>query len=135
MHITSKYNSRCNACRRPVYPGDLVDWIRGQKGVWCIDCHPTSTRLPPSQSSTATPPINGNTRRPEDGDPFFVVLAALENAVIEKVSSHSPNFDPEVERAWSVVQKTKALALQPGTAAEGRTALRVALVRLIKMAV
>ena len=39
MLITSKYDAQCRDCGANISRGDRVDWIRGRRGVRCMDCH------------------------------------------------------------------------------------------------
>jgi hypothetical protein len=109
------------------YPGDRVAWEPGIKGIHCLNCAPASAKQPvdPWKAEPSKPASsNGAT-------PYFRALAVLEEAIIENASTQ---MTPELEAHWGKVQKLKALALAPGTAEEGRAALKQALIAAIKLA-
>ena len=123
MLITSKYESYCKGCRAHLSVGDTVGWQPGEKGVWCASCTPTAVKDTPARASA----------KQDYAEPWIGALAALEEAIVAQ-AARIPARAVEMERAWSKYQKLKALALAPGTAAEGKLALRQAILEAVKLA-
>lgn len=66
----------------------------------------------------------------------MAALLGLENALVARVretlkSGAAPS--PDMDRAFVKYQKIKELALRPGTGAEGKVALRMAVLELVKL--
>lgn len=62
----------------------------------------------------------------------FAAMLGLENALVARVREDG-GATPEQERGFVRYSKIKELALRPGTGPEGRTALRMAILELVKI--
>lgn len=124
MIITSKYESYCKACHRLCGVGERVGWQPGEKGIWCEACAPTAVKQPGGPATAG----NGKVQ-----DAWIIALAALEEAIVQQ-AAQVPGRSTEMERGWTKYQKLKALALAPGTHAEGRQALKLAVLEAVKLA-
>lgn len=82
--------------------------------------------LPPPAVKPAPPPV-----KPTLTTLTLTALSALEACIIEAASR---NITPEQESGWKKYQGLKALALRPGTDAEGQVALKQALLQAVKLA-
>lgn len=114
MIIVSKYDSRCNGCRGQVAVGQQCDWQKGIKGVMCLTCAGTAAPVVTRADTLA-----------------LTALAACEACVVDAATRNGLN--QELEAEWSRYQKLKSLALHPGTPAEGKVALKMALVQMVKI--
>lgn len=61
----------------------------------------------------------------------FAALLGLENALVARVRESGTT--PEMDRSYVKYTKIKELALRPGTTAEGKSALRMAVIELVKL--
>lgn len=83
-----------------------------------------STPPPRRRQAFATPKVNARTLT-------FEALAKLEDALVARATERG--ITPDMATAFERFQKIKARALQPGTPAEGDTALRMGLIELVKL--
>jgi hypothetical protein len=82
------------------------------------------TKTTTKKAAFATPKLDARTVA-------FEALAKLEDALVARATESG--ITPEAAAAFEKYQKLKALALQPGTTHEGRTALRLATIELVKL--
>jgi hypothetical protein len=61
----------------------------------------------------------------------FAAMLGLENALIAR--AREGNVTAEIERGFAKYQKIKELSLRPGTASEGKVALKMALLELVRL--
>lgn len=76
------------------------------------------------------PGVVSPTMGPEEA--AFAALLGLENALVAAVR-HQGKATDEQNRAFVKYQKIKELALRPGTGPEGKVALRMAVLELVKV--
>lgn len=62
----------------------------------------------------------------------FAAMLGLENALVARVREEK-KVSPELDRAFVKYSKLKELALRPGTTHEGKSALKMAVLELVKM--
>lgn len=140
MMIRTKFDDECRLCGKAIVVGDLVGWdeTRGVKGVACDACTPATIR----NSRPAPRPEHGPTGSttslkkptPLGHTTFLKALGVLEDAVIERFTSPKVKVTPEMEKAWDRYSKMKALAMNPGTSAEGHVALKKAMLTILDIA-
>lgn len=160
MIISSKYTSRCKKCNALTQPGDQVGWKPGEKGVWCLNCTPNNVRAQPHPQQATTSYVtteNGGYTSTDKRSPgvaaaasavqervlhkvvmpgnttFLKAMSLLEDALIERASHPSFKLTDDIERQWARYSKLKAVAMQPGSDQEGRQALKMAIVEVVKL--
>lgn len=144
MLLVSKYEGRCKTCHVPIRIGAQVGYRPGEKGVWCLQCVPTDVRSPKPLDTGAMPKVSGPgtmstpppLHKPQllGHTALLKAMSQFEDAVIERFSSPKMKVTPELEKSWDRYSKLKAHALQPGSDQEGQTALRLAFIEVIKLA-
>lgn len=139
MILKSRYNGVCKKCDAPIFIGDPIGWQPGEKGVWCLRCVPDHVKAPPKtqKPDTTDPHWKKSIKMPKvdsgSTTTFLKALGLLEDALIERAMEPSFKMTDDLEKQWARYNKIKALALQPGTTAEGRVALKTALVKVIDL--
>ena len=96
-----------------------MSWTPKEKGVVCLACSSDdllSARLDERPNAQQVP--------------LLKALTALEEALLTLAEK---NLTPELHTAWERYGKLKTLALNPGTQAEGRAALKQAVLTLVKL--
>lgn len=90
----------------------------------------TQSCVPPN----VTNPLQSTGPAPRPNTPTESTLDALlgmENALV--VKARSSGITPEMDKAFQKYQKCKALGLHPQTNNEGRVAIRMAILELVKL--
>src|SRR5690606_8223500 len=113
----------CNGCGARFNKGDDITYVRTRpRRYHTATCVPQHVGKP---DAAAVP-------RPSNPiEAAHAAMLALEDALVMKAKTGG--ITPEIERAFEKYQKLKAMALRPGTDQEGKTALRLSMVELIKM--
>lgn len=120
-------DARCTACRMKIVKGEPATYVRVRTRRFHKGCTPANIGAPPTASGApAGPPL-----MPTDpAEAAGFALLALENALGRK--AQRVGITDAMDKAFQKYNKIKELALRPGTNEEGQTALRMALIEIIK---
>jgi hypothetical protein len=118
--------AKCTACRMEIKKGEEATYVRVRVRRFHKACTPANIGAPPQATAPGAPAAMP---RGEKEAQQFAMLA-LENAMGEKAKAR--NFPDDLDKAFQKYNKIKELALRPGTEGEGATAMRLALVEVIK---
>jgi hypothetical protein len=119
--------AKCSGCRMKILKGEEATYVRVRTRRFHKACTPANIGAPPSAGPAPGVPQD---MPKEPGLANAFALRALENALAQRVKRG--NVTPEMEKAYDRYNKCKELALRPGTDAEGTTALRMALIEIVK---
>ena len=113
----------CNGCGSRFEKGADITYVRHR-----IRRYHTSTCVPANvgQAPSAVPVMPKNPL-----EATHAALLALENALV--ANAKVTGITPEIEKAFDRYQKLKSMALRPGSAQEGKTALRQSVLDIVKM--
>lgn len=118
--------AKCSACRMKIQKGEEATYVRVRTRRFHKGCTPANIGAPP----TAAAPTS-ETKMPSGSDASAqYALLALENAMGEKAKAL--NYPDALDKAFQKYNKIKELALRPGTAGEGATAFRLAVIEVVK---
>lgn len=115
----------CNGCGGKFNKGEDITYVRVR-----IKRYHTQSCVPPN----VTNPLQSTGPAPRPNTPMESTLDALlgmENALV--VKARSSGITPEMDKAFQKYQKCKALGLHPQTDNEGRVAIRMAILELVKL--
>lgn len=125
----AKRNGICTGCGSYFYKGDEVTYVRTKIRRYHGRCVPPNADQPPTTygAPAATAPVLPKT--PQEA--INAAMLALENAMVVKAKTNG--ITDEMEKQFTRYQKLKAMAMRPGSTQEGQTALRLAVIDLIKI--
>lgn len=117
-------DGKCSACSGVIPKGEQAVYIRTRVRRYHLTCQPANPHAavgaPMGAPALPSDPIEASLR----------ALEALENALIVKVKKSG--VTAELEKMFDTYQKLKAVALRPGTPAEGVTAMKMAVLQIVK---
>lgn len=125
----AKRNGVCTGCGSHFFKGDEVTYVRTKIRRYHPRCTPPDADKPPIThgAPVASAPVLPKT--PQEA--VNAAMLALENAMV--VKAKTSGITDEMEKAFTRYQKLKAMAMRPGSDQEGKTALRLSLIDLIKI--
>jgi hypothetical protein len=152
---TAKKKKKCAACHSEIPAGELhvVLLLRKAYRGSCATCH---RKLSPrkryhtgcapvdAQSAmgynSAVPPTPGAVPpkapppKPQTAeDAVLAAFAAFEHAIVIRSQRQPASLTDEVRKQFKTYQGLKARSLRPGTEAEGETAMKIALKRIVDL--
>ena len=117
----ARRNGTCSGCGASIYKGDETAHVRHRIKRFHPTCVPANVNTP---TGAAVPPPT---------DPHEAALAslvALENALMQKAKRL--NYPDDLEKAFSKYSKIKEHVMRPGSEQEGKQALKLAVLELVK---
>jgi hypothetical protein len=130
--IIAKKGGRCAGCRARYEVGDPVTVVRVKRRVF----H-TASCVPPGMDQIANV-VGVGTAQPSaeampttHGEAAMKALVHLENALVLRAKTQG--ITPEMEKSFDRYNKLKGMALRPGSDNEGRQAMKLATVELVKL--
>jgi hypothetical protein len=113
----------CNGCGSRFEKGADITYVRHR-----IRRYHTSTCVPANvgQAPSAVPVMPKNPL-----EAAHAAMLAMENALVAKAKQFG--ITPEIEKAFDHYQKLKSVALRPGSDQEGKQALKLAIIAVVKM--
>lgn len=128
---TAKKGGKCTGCKGQYVAGDpiTVVWVKRRT-------FHTGTCVPPGidQISTIVGVAQPTAQRPMPktaGEAAMDALLALENALV--LRAKTVGITEEMEKSFDRYNKLKGMALRPGSDNEGRQAMKLATVELVKL--
>lgn len=119
----ARRSGTCNGCGSRFEKGEDITYVRHRiRRFHTATCVPANAGAAPS----ATPTVPKNPI-----EAAHAAMLALENALVSKAKA--VGITPEIEKSFDRYQKLKSMALRPGSEQEGKTALRQAIVDIVKM--
>lgn len=152
--ILATRKGHCKACSGTFLPGEPIVKLRLKKAYrgGCTTCghkllgvKSYHSRCQPADANAAMgfdPSVNPGSHNgacapppkpPTFEDAALAALAALEHALVIKVSRTRGGVTPELEAKFKTFQNIKARVLRPGTPAEGEVATHLALRKIIEL--
>ena len=127
---TAKKGGRCTGCRGRYEVGDPVTVVKMKRRVFhtgtCVPANidQLATLMTPAATAAPTMPKTA-------GEAAMLALVHLENAMVMRAKS--VGITPEMEKSFEKYTKLKGMALRPGSDNEGRQAMKLATVELVKL--
>src|SRR5678815_225807 len=135
---TAKRGGRCSGCRSRFEVGDEVTYVKVKRRVYhahtCVPANagqmPTAGGPTPTTAAEVAKSLSANWQVPEAQ---MVGLLALENALVVAIKRGQMRMNPEVEKSFDRYEKLKQVAMRPGSAQEGKQAMKMATIDLVKL--
>lgn len=138
----AKRGGRCAGCRGRYEVGDQVVVVRvKQRTYHSATCRPQNPAMAVGAGPMAGPVgqlsaaelVKALSAHWTTGEAQMVALLALENALVVAIKRGQMQATEAVEKAFDRYEKLKGMALRPGSDQEGKQAMKLATVDLVKL--
>lgn len=134
----AKRGGRCNGCRGRFEVGDEVTYVKVKRRVYhthtCVPANagqmPTAGGPTLTTAAEVAKAMSVNWQVPEAQ---MVGLLALENALVVAIKRGAMKMNPDVEKSFDRYEKLKQMAMRPGSTQEGKQAMKLATIDLVKL--
>lgn len=134
----AKRGGKCSGCRQRFEIGASVTYVRIKKRTYhTATCVPANANQMPTADgpviTTAAEVAKAMSVGWSIGEAQMVGLLALENALVCQIKRGHLKMNPDVEKAFDRYEKLKSMAMRPGSEQEGKQAMKMATIDLVKL--